>query len=326
MSTFFYYRIHVVIVVFAVSILSVVIPSVSLAQCDSTFQAIEEAGYVEAAVLADGTIDTLNVRPLDADGPDYVFYTASDSSKLRFKFGEFMKNRRKLFLSHWCVGRTVNWSDSLHMPIHEWTPEELRDRSKLRDFSVNPGDTIQFYRAVWWIDRLHNTVLASRYINPDPVSYSVAFERADGTHRAIIDTMLFGSTTPDSRPCIFSWYPMLARVRYVIPSTMDSNSIVRLRFNMYHHGVPEKPFVRNDVWDAWESNLHLGNTLWRAWNDSVVAAQHCAAQTSCDILVTSATMPSRITFSTAAATTIDHVSIVTTSGATVWSSEGPIPA
>lgn len=84
MSTFFYYRIHVVIVVFAVSILSVVIPSVSLAQCDSTFQDIEEAGYVEAPVLADGTIDTLNVRPLDADGPDYVFYTASDSSKLRF--------------------------------------------------------------------------------------------------------------------------------------------------------------------------------------------------------------------------------------------------
>lgn len=292
-------------------------------QCDSTFQAIGE-GYGWALALEDGSIDTANIHSLDDHGPEYVFYSASDSSKLRFQFGEFMANRRKVFLANWCFGRTVNWSDSLDAPTHEWTPQQMRDRSYVRDFPVNPGDTLQFYRAVWWEDRLNSAVIASRYINPDPVSYSVSVEYANGTRMAVIDTMYFGTTTSDRRPCIVTWYPMLSRVRYLIPSTTDSNTTVRIRFSMYHHGSPPQPFVRNDVYDGWESAQHLGSQDWRAWNDSVVAVNNCASQQSCDISVTSGTSPSRVNITVASPSDIDRVDIVTVNGTTVWTSSVPM--
>jgi hypothetical protein len=294
------------------------------AQCDSTFQAISDSDYVWGAFDEDGNPDSTDVESLALAGPEYTFYTASDSSKLRFQIGEFMLNRRKLFLAHWCLGRTVNWNDSTNLPTHEWTPQQMRERTATREFLVNPGDTVQFYRAVWWIDRLHNAVLASRYINPDPVSYSVHVELASGTKIATIDTMYFAATTPSGRPCIVSWYPMLSRVRYIIPASIDSATTIRLRVSMYHHGSSPAPFVRNDIYDGMESALHLNDPTWRAWNDSVLAAIDCASQQSCDISVASATSPSRLIVTLSTPTAIDDIQVVRTNGVVVWSSAVPM--
>jgi hypothetical protein len=295
-----------------------------VAQCDSTFQAISDADYGWGSLDEEGNPDTLDIESLALAGPEYTFFTASDSSKIRFQIGEFMLNRRKMFLAHWCLGRTINWSDSLNSPIHEWTPQQLRERTMTRDVVVNPGDTIQFYRAVWWIDRLHNAVVAYRYINPDAVSYSAVLEYGNGQRIALIDSMHFAATTHNRRPCISSWYPMLSRVRAIVPATVDSGSVVRVRINMYHHGTPATPFVRNDIYDAMESAMHLTDPTWRAWNDSVLAAIDCAQHFACDISATSSSSPSRITISASSPTALTNVQIVRTSGATVWSSAVPM--
>lgn len=294
-------------------------------QCDSLAQAMTDTTTKLAPLDANGNIDTsaaVSVANLTAA---YIYHYSSDSSRLRFEYSELMMNRKKLFLDYWCRNRVMNW-DSVHSePYATWTAQEMRDRSKTRVFPVSAGDTLQFYRTYWWIDRLTSAVSYNRYINDNGISYSVELVNASSGARILqMDTLAFGTTTSTKKPCINGWYPPLSRVRAFVPSSVSSNTSVYVRINMYDGGTTPRPFVRVDQFDFMQSQHDLGSSSWMAYSDSVRANISCSSYGSCDVTASASTSPRGVNVSIATSTAIDRVRIYDVYGSHISTSTVPL--
>lgn len=116
----------------------------SWSQCDSLFQtANTDSGFSIGSLDAQGGNITLDV---DKFGTQFVFGYEADSSYSRWTFAEFLLNRKKLFLSNWCMKRRINYDTGTDAERFDWTEDEMRARSITKTFPIHGNDTIQFYR------------------------------------------------------------------------------------------------------------------------------------------------------------------------------------
>ena len=303
----------------------VLTPWLCVAQCDSLIQtATADSGYTIEPVMVDDALPATEfIESPDDYSSQFNFHYIADSSQSVWKFSEFLLNRKKLFLSNWCMSRVVNWDNSNDEPIADWSAAELRGRSTIRTFPIMGGDTVQFYRSLTWTDRLTGALSFNRYVNANGLSYSVELIQAvSGTRLLLLDTFNIAPTTTSRRPCIYSWYPMMSRVRSVVPSNQDSVSAY-IRVNTWTSGASPQPFMRHDGYGKMISAQHLGSSTWTYYNDSVQANTDCTSSYTCEISAEPTSSPRGIMVSHPAPTTADVVAIVTISGAVLWQSSTP---
>jgi hypothetical protein len=313
---------------FSIYCLCFVLFSVGLqCQCDSLSQAITDSTTFLAPLDAEGNIDSANSVSVAWLTPSYAFYYASDSSKIRFEFSEFLVNRRKLFLDFWCRDRVINWDDSLSVPYEEWSAQQLRDKSKTRPFRVIAGDTIQFYRVYWWIDKLLNDVSYNRIFLPSSVSFSVELVESSTQNRLLLlDTAEFKSSEYLTAPCIQSWYPALSRVNAYIPSIISDSVWVFIKINFYDKGTAPNPFVRIDRFDFMQSQTQLSSSNWTAYNDSVSSNMLCTDFLSCDVTYAVKNSPTGLEVSVPQSSELTQLLIFNVYGTLFWSHSVPLQA
>ncbi|MBI2794295.1 MAG: hypothetical protein HYX66_06580 [Ignavibacteria bacterium] len=225
------------------------------------------------------------------------------------------------------MDRVINWDDSLNVPYEEWSAQQLRDRSKTRPFRVIAGDTIQFYRVYWWIDRLLNDVSYNRIFLPSTVSFSVELVESSTQNRLLLlDTAEFKSSEYLTAPCIQSWYPALSRVNAYIPSIISDSVWVFIRINFYDKGTAPNPFVRIDRFDFMQSQTQLSSSIWTAYNDSVSTNILCTDFLSCDVTYAVKNSPTGIEVSVPQSSELTQLLIFNVYGTLFWSHSVPLQA
>ncbi|NQW29644.1 MAG: hypothetical protein HQ472_03935 [Ignavibacteria bacterium] len=295
------------------------------AQCDSLLQVVnEQAGYRILSRLENGMPDTVNVLNPDMFGAKFRFIYYADSSQTVWTFSEFLLNRQKLYLSNWCKDRTVNWSDSTSAPVLDWSEEQLRQRSTTRVFPISGLDTVQFYRELSWVDRSTLATSFNNYVNRNGLTFSVELVRANNNQRMILlDSFRIESTTSTHKPCIYSWYPMMARVRTVIPAEEDSTDVF-IRVNVGTLGADPVPFVRYDNYGRMLSTAHLTNSYWLNYVDSVETNISCVAPQVCHFTAIVSSSPTGLEISHNWPTSISEISVRNIYGDQIWSSSLPL--
>lgn len=317
-------RAGVIIFTLATS-LSWLVPIKVAAQCDSLLQAMtSDSGYVWASTRIDG--DTTFVPP-EQFSPYFTFSYEADSSYSEWSFSEFLINRRHVYLSNWCHSRVINYDSATDSPIQQWSPEELRNKSTTRVFPVIGNDTIQFFRRLSWIDRYTSGLSFSRYVNNNGIAYSVELvNSSNGSRICLLDSFLISTTTSSKKPCIYSWYPMGARVRSIVPSTLQDTTNAYIRINTWTNGANPYSFIRQDGMRKMMSAFHLNNSQFTAYSDSVEVNIHCdgGGGGSCALTVSSLSNPSSLLVSADNPSNLTNVEVRSIDGALVWSSALPL--
>lgn len=294
-------------------------------QCDSLLQAISsDSGYAVGSVRTDG--DT-TFWPPEEFAPYFSFSYEADSSYSTWFFSEFLLNRKRLYLSNWCFKRVVNYDTVTDSPIADWSASEMRNRSTTRTFPVIGNDTLQFFRRLSWIDRYSSALSFSRYVNNNVIGYSVELvDSGSGTRIMLLDSFAIGTTTDNKKPCITSWYPMGARVRCVVPNTVEDTTSAYVRINTWAVGADPYPFIRQDGIQKMLSGFQLSNPQFTAYSDSVEANIHCegGGAGSCDVDVIPTSSPSGILISIANPSSLTNIEVRNIDGSLMWSSSVPL--
>jgi hypothetical protein len=291
-------------------------------QCDSLIQVMTSgSGYSIGTMNQQGNPITISA---DVFCAQFVFGYEADSSYTRWAFSEFLLNRKKLFLSNWCMNRAINYDAENDQAVADWTEEEMRERSTTRIFPVQGNDTIQFYRTLNWVDRLTSSLSFNRYVNSNGLAFSVELiNTIDRSRIVLLDTFRIEPTTSSKKPCIYSWYPMASRVRTVVPISQDSTDAF-IRINVWTSGTSPEPFVRGDVYGGMMSSSDLASIGWRNYRDSVEANIECNNSTSCDLTVSALSGPSRLSIGYVSSASLTQVMACNIYGDVVWSSFLPM--
>ncbi len=295
------------------------------AQCDSLLQAISsDSGFAWGSVRTDG--DT-TFWPPEQFAPYFTFSYQADSSYSSWFYSEFLLNRKRLYLSNWCFKRVVNYDAETDNPRADWTPSEMRSRSTTRTFPVIGNDTLQFFRSLSWIDRYSSALSFSRYVNNNVIGYSVELvDSGNGTRMLLLDSFAIGTTTDNGKPCIYSWYPMGARVRSVVPSTVEDTTFAYIRINTWAVGADPYPFIREDGIQKMLSGYYLGSSQFTAYSDSVEANSYCGGggAGSCDVVAIPTSSPSGILISSPIPSSLTSIEVRNIDGSLIWSSSVPL--
>lgn len=288
-------------------------------------QSWQDNEAIIAPLDASGQIDSSKRASFEQTSAFYDFQYCSDSSKLSFSFGEFAINGRKITLADWCYNRLVNWDDPNKDARFEWTPEELRSRSRSSAFTLSFGDTIQFYRTWWITDGGTNDITSSRYVNDNLVSYSVELvDHATNTRVAVLDSVDFGLSTENRRPWIDTWYPPISRVIYTAGGSRQKSNQAYIRVNMYDKSARPRPFVRVDRFDFATSDRELQNAQWLSYNESTMTGRYNASSSSmigCQLRVQSVPSARGISITNQSAVSSSTIQIADVQGQVVWKSE-----
>jgi hypothetical protein len=265
--------------------------------------------------------------PPEHFAPYFSFSYEADSSFSSWFFSEFLLNRKRLFLSNWCDKRVVNYDEGTDSPRADWTASEMRSRSATRTFPVISNDTLQFFRRLSWIDRYSSALSFSRYVNNNGIGYSVELvDSGSGTRIMLLDSFAIGATTDNKKPCIDSWYPMGARVRCVVPNTVEDTTYAYIRINTWVSGADPYPFIREDGFQKMLSGFHLSNSQFTAYSDSVEANNYCGGggAGSCDLVAIPTSGPSGILISSANPSSLTDIEVRNIDGTLIWTGSVPL--
>lgn len=260
----------------------------ALAQCDSSFQFYRP----------DAKIYPLTPHGADTTAPidpriwtaQWHFETQSDSTVTKLVFDDFLSNGRRIWLSNWCREKVWNFNKTTQQYYNEVTNAELSDLSRTTYMPVIAGDTIGFFRHIYWIKRggAANVPL-SKYVSDDAVSYAVELVRqSNGQRMALLDTFRISQSGPSS-PCVYSIYPLASKVRYVIPSHITDTVYACIRVNVYTSGGSNDTFTRADVFSTARVRIFLNNPTFESFMAIVNADNACAASAgNCGMAVANA--------------------------------------
>ena len=293
-------------------------------QCDSLIQAVGTTTGLSAAYLqADTTFNNEQV-PTTSFGPSFRFEYESDSSHLCLRVSEFGLNRHQLYLSNWCNNQTINFDSYNEVPIANWTQTELNNRSTTTFFKVQAGDTVSFFKELWFFRLGTSGAVHAYYKNSSVLSYSIELvDSASRVRLLLLDTCRFDTTRVSRRPCIFSWYPMYARVRAVVPSLLGGSTVF-LRCNTYATGNGALPWVRNDAMTMNLSNRLLSLPGILDYCDSVEVNIECSTTQACEFTVGTTQSPSGLSITVTPQNTLDAISVVGLDGEVYWSANLPL--
>ncbi len=266
-----------------------------------------------------GQPDTANPVDVRYWGPQERFEYQSDSMRFRIHVGEIALNRRGVFLANWSFGQCLNWNDSTQDAQVQYTNEQLSKRSTTYFFPISSGDTVSFYRSIYWSNKFKRGPAPTTWVGPDNMYYSVeVVDSATLSRIALLDTfeMLATTNTPGRNPSFFTWYPLASRVQWVAPSAVGTGRKVLVRVNVRTAGSENRLFFRSDIYARHHSFSDLGHPGWTAFMDAAYAS-NVRSTTNCGIVV--ATVQGGVNIHTTAQT--DQLRVVDLTGATFW--EGP---
>ena len=166
----------------------------------------------------------------------YEFDMLYDSTSLViYSFTECKRNVSRLRLLKWNDGRAVNADASL-----------LSFNSTTDTFTCHIGDTLSFYREIQWRDPRTGWMDTNSYRALDSLDYAVELVRtSDSTRAALLDSIGILPNLTEGRPIIHGMHPLMARVQYVVPSSLN-NAKTFIRIRVYHRGSGEYWFTRLD--------------------------------------------------------------------------------
>jgi len=259
-----------------------------LAQCDSLRQFYPPGTKVHPRTPT-GRDTTVSLDPR-IYVTQWHFETQSDSTITRFVFDDFLSNGHRVWLNNWCRGKTWNWSDSLQAYTPEVTNAQLSSISHTAYMPLIGGDTIGFYRHAYWLWRGPQSGSIAKYTSDDAASYSVELvKQTTGQRMALLDTFRI-SQSGASTPCVYTWYPLASKVRYIIPSNITDTTFACIRINVYTSGATNDTYSRSDNFGPTNSRYFIGNPYFNNFMAVVNAENACTASSSgCGMVVTNGT-------------------------------------
>lgn len=212
------------------------------AQCDSLYQNMLIDSRFHIFPLINGVYDT--TRPLDKRMfvPTHRFEFQNDTTSIRLTVNEYRLNSRWIMLQDWCYNKIWNWSDFSNTDTVEVSDSVLSEKSRTKTIRLLAGDTISVFRWFIIMNDLTNK-MSPNFLDQTVVSHTV-IELVDATSNTVLmklDSIQFEGI--NSKPCIKSIRPAIARVVAIIPSELDSvRAFIRTRVgsndpNVHWHRV-----------------------------------------------------------------------------------------
>lgn len=294
------------------------------AQCDSLRQFYPPGTKIhpQTPYGLDTTV-TIDPRRFVAQ---WHFETQSDSTITRFVFDDFVSNGRRIWLNNWCEDKTWNWNNSTQQYFNEVTNAQLSSISHTTYMPVVAGDTVGFYRHVYWLRRGPSTGSLAKYISGDAVSYSVELvRRSNGQRMALLDTFRI-SQSGVSSPCVHALYPLASKVRYVITPNVIDTVYACIRVNVFTSGSDNDVFSRSDLFNTLNARIFLNNPYFENFMATVNAENACGASAgNCGMVVANGSSGSiNATVSSSSIVTVKAFSqsgyLVTSTPVTSWPS------
>jgi len=259
-----------------------------IAQCDSLRQFYPPGTKVHPKTSSGvDTTHSLDPRIFVAQ---WHFETQSDSTVTRFVFEDFVNNGRRIWLNNWCEDKTWNWNEATQQYFNEVTNAQLSNLTHTTYMPVLAGDTVGFYRHIYWLERGSSGGSIAKYVSGDIVSYAVELVRRDnGQRMALLDTFRI-SQSGVSSPCVYMWYPLASKVRYIIPSVITDTVYACVRVNVYTTGSDNDVFSRSDLFNTLNARVFLNNPYFENFMSIVNAENVCGASSgNCGMTVSSGT-------------------------------------
>ncbi len=166
----------------------------------------------------------------------FSFDMVSDSIFLTtYEFTECSHNGARIPLRHWKDRRVANANAVL-----------LSFNSTTDTFTVHGGDTISFYRELYWKNLMTGEQDTAAYMALDSLDYAVELVRlSDSSRVALVDSIGLLANPTEAPPRIHGMYPLMACPRYVVDQTLNGTAVF-LRLLVYHRGGGPYWFTRTD--------------------------------------------------------------------------------
>ena len=186
--------------------------------------------------------DTLSREKVSAS---YTFSMAYDSaSHVFYNFTEPTLDGVQLRLLHWKYKRVVNAS-----------PGYLNFNSRTENFMVHTGDTVGFFKEWSWLNPVSGVQDPAEFRTLDTLAYVVYLVRAaDSGCVALIDSMMVMPSPEPAPPIVFGISTIAGVMRFVVPSTMDGDSMF-IGVGAYARGPGPYNFSRRDAYSIGASNV-----------------------------------------------------------------------
>lgn len=155
--------------------------------------------------------------------------------RAHFLLTEWKRNGARLRLPNWQSRRIVH----SHADI-------LGFNSRTDVFPLVAGDTLSFCREFEWANPVTNRQDTNNYFAADTLDFAVELvRRSDSTRIALLDSMGVLANTAPAAPVIYGMRPLIAKVSYVVPSSIAGDSAF-MRLRLYARGSGQYHFVRRD--------------------------------------------------------------------------------
>lgn len=176
---------------------------------------------------------------LDNAGPIYWFEMHYDSCRTMYSIGEFKRNSEKLPLANWCYRNVIRSAD----------PATLGDTSRTEPFYVVTGDTISYYRELYWLHDADGFNLNS-YHALDTLDYVVELvDDSTGLRLTTLDSIGLQRETGKGTGLFYGTGNSAAIVQYITPSLYNQKTVF-LRLKLYARGTGLYNMIRFDRMSA----------------------------------------------------------------------------
>ena len=186
----------------------------------------------------------------DTTDPDFVngsydFAMVYDSTcTITYQFTEAQHSGHGLKLLHWILGRSINARE-----------DDLSFNSRTEDFTIVTGDTVNFFRQLYWANPITQMQNHINYFSRDTLLYVVELVRAsDSTRILSLDTLGMLPRAKLGAPRVLPGQPLMAQIRYVVPQSLNGLKVF-MRVRVYARGSGEYYFTRTDQFTIHMSKL-----------------------------------------------------------------------
>lgn len=267
-------------------------PRINTVDCDSTLLDLRDSGdYSIAPMGADGTPDVDKSLSADLLSAEFQFMCLTDSFVVRSMFTEFSSNGEQLRLAHWCYDRCVCVGADTQYACN-WTLRDLHDRSTTRPFMVRLGDTLRFFRSIYWYDRFTDELESRRFSRDATWSYSVDLvDVQSGQNIQQLDTMSIRHLGETDHACRYSWFPAASIVSRVVDHSVIPDGLTPrqtcIRVRVYLDGEDAHSIHRCDQVGFLQSSSTLKSIGWADYSERVAELEACYNSVECGMDVRS---------------------------------------
>jgi hypothetical protein len=167
---------------------------------------------------------------------NYVFQMLNDSTSLtEYRFGETRRNGHRIPLDKWDLNSRRTTAAAV-----------LSYNSRTVPFVIHGGDSLSFYRELYWYNPLFNRQLSNEYYSRDTLTYAVELvEPSTETRLALLDSIGIMPNLTPATPIVHGARPIMAKVNYVVPARLDGDTAI-MRVVLRNRGDGDYWFDRQD--------------------------------------------------------------------------------